>query len=273
MKMKHILGVIAIVAASVSVAQEGARHDEGIGIYVGLDGRERLTSGTYAEQANPNFGRLTFLYDHGDHFHGIGTYSLTGPADAPTILPTNSNNRLPETFSLESPLPLTLGSGLFADTLRSRVGSSEYSHLGISSIHSLSGFPADSVESILYHSSDERWIGSLATTSIGLKLMSVSPGLHVGTETNKDLFKDSDTYLVGPGGAFDFLPTYWVDSAANPGTYSVELQLVDLATGGQPAAGSGSFFFDFAVTAVPEPSALLLLGLGLALMGRRHWRK
>jgi PEP-CTERM motif len=265
MKVGHIFATAVIAIASIPFAQAGARHDEGIGLYVGFDGREILT-GTYAGLANPNFGRLTLLLDHEDHFHGIGAYSLTGPVDAPTILPTNTNNRLPETFSLEAPLPLTPGSGVFAGTLASRIGSSEYSFLGMSSIHSLSGGADDSVESILYHSSTDRWSGSPATVAVGLKLISATAGLHIGSASDKDLFDEGDTFLIGSSDGFDLLPTYWVNSGAAPGTYSAQFQLVDLSAGASSDLSSGSFYLDFAVSAVPEPSVMLLLGLGLGLL-------
>ncbi len=100
-KIWHPRSALAALAGALiafaAQADEGSRWDDGIGYCVGLDLRITFPSGTYAGQANPNAGRLTFLLDHGDHFHGIGTYSLSGPAGAPVTLPTSTNNRIPET--------------------------------------------------------------------------------------------------------------------------------------------------------------------------------
>src|SRR5690349_3565 len=112
-----IVGLVALVLAPLN-SSAASRHDEGIGLYIGYDGLSTVASGTYAGLSNPNLNRLTLLLDHGDHFHGIGAYSYTGPATSPTILPTNTNNRIPEISSKEEPLPLTHGGGLYADTLR-----------------------------------------------------------------------------------------------------------------------------------------------------------
>jgi hypothetical protein len=64
--------------------------------------------------------RLTFLFDHGDHFHGIGAYSYSGTAGTPVVHSTNANNRLPELSTRTNPanraIHLTAGSGAFAGT-------------------------------------------------------------------------------------------------------------------------------------------------------------
>jgi len=101
--------LVALLIALPGIAGAEVRHDDGIGIYVGIDGRQTIPTGVYTGLANPTANRLIFLFDHGDHFHGIGAYSYTGPAGAPTIVPTSTNNRLPEITSGESPLPLTAG--------------------------------------------------------------------------------------------------------------------------------------------------------------------
>lgn len=100
------LAILASFNVSASV-----RHDEGIGFYVGLDGLATVASGTYAGLSNPNADRLTLLFDHGNHFHGIGAYSYTGSAMVPDVLSTNANNRIPEVSSRENPLPLAARAG------------------------------------------------------------------------------------------------------------------------------------------------------------------
>lgn len=256
----------AVAAALALPAAAGVRHAEGIGFYVGVDGRQSFPSGTYAGLPNPNAGRLTLLFDHGDHFHGIGAYSYAGPPPYPAVRPTNSNNRIPETYTLEPPLPLAPGSGLYAGRLRSAVGASEYSFLGMASIQSLAGGAPGSDEEILFNSSGGRWNAPLDGVTVGLKLVSATPGLFVGTETASNLFgSGSDTILLGRGNTFEFKPVYWVDASAPAGTYSASFQLVNLAAA-SPFGDSGTFHFDFAVP-VPEPGTYAMLLAGLALLG------
>lgn len=242
-----------------------SRHDEGIGFYVGYDGLATIASGTYAGLSNPNVDRFTLLLDHGNHFHGIGAYSYTGTAAAPIVLSTNANNRIPEISSREEPLPLAAGSGLYAGSLRTDVGSSEYSYLGIASIQSLAGHPAGSTEDVLFQSSSNRWSGLLNNAEISLKLVESTPGLHVGTETTKYIFSSSDVFRLGDGNSFEFKPIYWVDATASAGIYSATFELLNTGTG-SPLQNSGTFNFDFAVSPVPEPSTYAMLVAGLFMV-------
>lgn len=263
----------AIIAASFNVSAS-VRHDEGIGFYVGYDKLARVASGTYAELSNPNVDHLTLLLDHGNHFHGIGTYSYTGPTSAPQVLPTNTNNRVPEISSRENPLPLEMGSGLYAGTLRSAVGSSEYSHLGIASIQSLAGHPSGSMEDVLFQSSNNRWSGSLPNVELSLRLVESTPGLHVGTETTKDIYTTGDVFNLGMGNDFEFKPIYWVDATAPVGTYSATFTLLNTQTG-STIKDSGTFHFDFTVSSVPEPSTYAMLIAGLFMvtsLARRRYQ-
>lgn len=276
MKVAPLAIAVAISSAFPLIAIADVRHDEGIGFYVGLDARATVPSGSYVGLPEANAARLTLLFDHGDHFHGIGTYSYAGPAPHPALLDTNSNNRIPEGFSGESPLSLTLGSGTYAGKLRSSVGGSEYSFLGIASIQSLAGFASGSAEDVLFQSGANRWSSTLSGVSVGLQLVSATPGLHIGTETVDNLFANSDTILLGHGNAFEFKPVYWVDGAAAAGTYSAEFRLVNLNPT-SPYGDSGRFYFDFAVATapVPEPEhyALLIAGLPLVAWMARRRRK
>jgi hypothetical protein len=277
MNFKSIALTLAIALLPAAQANAGVRHDEGIGFYIGLDGRTTVPSGAYAGLPEANAGRLTLLFDHGDHFHGIGTYSYSGPAPHPGVLDTNANNRIPEVSSLEPGLSLTAGSGTYAGRLRSSVGSSEYSYLGMAPLQSLSGFAPGSEEAVLFNSSAGRWSGSQDGVTVGLKLLSASSGLTIGTESVTNLFSVSDTILLGAGNAWTFKPVYSLAGGAAPGTYSAELQLVNL----NPLSDigdSGRFYFDFAVAAapVPEPEtyAMMLCGLGLVGLGlHRRARK
>jgi hypothetical protein len=264
MKLKGF--VFAALAAVSFAASAQVRHDEGIGFYVGFDALSTVASGGYAGLPQINNNRLTLLLDHGNHFHGIGAYSYVGPAPFPGVSDTNANNRIPEIYTLEPPLPLSAGSGLYASRLRSSVGASEYSHLGIASIQSLSTFAPGTDEDILFHSSSNRWSGSLTGVTVGLQLINATPGLKIGSESVVDLFGLSNTILLGHGNTFEFKPVYSVAADAMPGTYSAEFKLVSLNPA-SPYGDSGRFYFDFAVAApVPEPGAYMMMLAGLMFL-------
>ena len=271
-----LVGLVGLGGTWPAWADGGSRHDEGIGFYVGIDTRITVPSGTYKDRAEPNAGRLTFLFDHGDHFHGIGAYSLSGPADAPTILPTNTNNRIPETYTSLSSIPLQQGSGAFAGSWVSQVlpdsdPAHEYSHLGIASIQSLNDLSAEA--DVLFHSSGDRWSAQYRNTTVALKLLSATPGLKVAAGGAMDIFGGGDTYTLGPSGNFEFLPTYYVAAGAAPGVYTAQFMLVNQGSNAN-ARDSGYFYLDFSVpTPVPEPGTWALFGLGLLAltwMGRRR---
>ncbi|ODT73734.1 MAG: hypothetical protein ABS69_13355 [Nitrosomonadales bacterium SCN 54-20] len=260
-----ILGLVAL-ALTPFTSSAASRHDEGIGFYIGYDGLSTLTSGTYAGLSNPNSNRLTLLLDHGNHFHGIGTYSHTGPVTTPAVLSTNTNNHVPEVSSGEGPLPLAQGSGFYAGTLRTSTGSSEYSYLGIASIQSLANHPSGSMEDVLFQSSNNRWSGQLNDAEIGLRLVESTPGLHIGTETTKDIYNDGDIFSLGAGNDFEFKPVYWINAAAPAGIYSATFELLNMRTGSS-ILDSGTFHFDFNVSPVPEPRTYAMFLAGLLMLG------
>src|SRR5690348_16557896 len=100
---KALLGLAGLTLMPMNLSA-ASRHNEGIGFYIGYDSLAAVASGTYAGLSNPNVDRLTLLFDHGNHFHGIGAYSYSGSASAPVVLSTNANNRIPEISSREEPL-------------------------------------------------------------------------------------------------------------------------------------------------------------------------
>jgi len=268
------LGVSLLAITAPAHAIDGVRWGEGIGLYVGVDSRITIPTGTFAGMANPNAGRLTLLFDHGDHFHGIGAYSLTGTAAAPVVTPTSANNRLPEPYTVVSPataaIPLTAsGSGAYAGHWVSSVLAAgqptyEYSHLGIASIQSLNDLsPASDV---LFHSSGDRWSANYQGVTVGLQLVNATAGLMVGFGNNLNVFGSSATYALGAGGSFEAMPTFYVSESAAAGMYSAQFRLVNLGTNSN-VANSGNFFFDFSVAQpIPEPQTWAMLLAGLAVV-------
>lgn len=253
---------LSIAFAGFVAAGMCAKADT-VSYYVAIDSQATLTSGTYIGLANPNQGRLTLLFNHGDHFHGIGAFSYTGSATAPIVTPTNTNNRLPEISSAEPPLALGPGQDSYVGRLVNEAGPSEYSDIEVASIQSLADAAPGSPESVLFNSSSNRWSLPLSGTQVGLELLSATPGLTIGNGSETNLFASSATTLLGSGSGFVFEPVFSTALNAQAGTYSATFRLV--GTGLQP---SGEFSFDFAVPqAVPEPSstALALLGLTAAL--------
>lgn len=254
------LFLIGLPAESPLAASSG----ELVGYYVGRDGRATFPTGTYAGLANPNFGRLTLLYNHGDHFHGMGTYSYTGPAGSPTTLDTSTNNRLPEVSSLQPPLPLSPGAGpLYGDKLVSQHSALEYSDLTLNSMDALAGGDPGSEAAILFNSSGGRWNGSMAGSQVGLQLVSITPGLSVGSPDTLNLFENGNTYDLGSGSSLDLSLVFWTAANAAPGKYSAEFRLIDVGSGG--AGDSGRFFID--VAPVPVPAAVWLFGSALGAIG------
>lgn len=275
MKASALLVITGLVSG-VAHASEPLRAAEGIGFYIGTDSLATIASGTYAGLANPNFGRLTLLLDHGNHFHGIGTYSYVGSADAPVINGTSANNRIPELSARIAPAPgalaLSAGSGDFAGKLVSGVLAEdvphhEYSYLGISSIQSLGDGLPGSAEDVLFNSSASRWNALLDDVQIGLKLEYITPGLKVAANGDMDLFDAGNLYLLGAGNDFDFVPSFYTDAGAAPGTYTAQFSLVNLGSNLNVRDG-GTFHIDFAVAApVPEPAGWAMLLGGLLMVG------
>ncbi|WP_447984293.1 all3515 family Zur-repressed PEP-CTERM protein [Nitrospira sp. Nam74] len=250
--------------------------------YVAVDELTTIASGTYAGLANPNYNHLTYLRGHiepdptTNHFHGIGSYSYTGPAGSQSIIWTNANNRIPETSTGQPPLPLVAGIGAYAGLLVSdAIPGLEYSDLTIHSVELLNGFPAGAPEHYLYNSSGGRWNGSLAGAQVGLQLISLTAGLRINNELGHPILNSvGDVYVLGAGHSLAFTPTFWTEGTAPSGTYSAQFRLVDLGSdmGRSPFAPSGTFNIDFQV--VPEPSTATLFALGIGVLGipaiRRH---
>lgn len=243
--------------------------------YVGVDRQETIASGTYTGLPNPNFGRLTFLFAHHDettpansHYHGIGAWSYSGPAVSPTVNDTNTNNRIPETFTNQAPLPLFPGQGAQAGKWFSQaVPGLEYSDLQWESTQSLNLATAGTPEHFLFTSSGNRWAGALDNTNVALELVGVTPGLQVADDTGTSILSTiGETYTLGDGNLLSFRPSFFTTEDAQT-RYSASFRLIDL---NGTLQNSGTFHIDFAP--VPLPAAAWLFGsgvIGLAGLARR----
>jgi hypothetical protein len=276
MQMKTLWNCLAPVVVLIALeATPGPAKAEIVEYYVGRDGLAAFTSGAYNGLTNPNLGRLTLLYAHGDHFHGIGTFSYVGTPPAHVIEGTNSNNRIPESSAIQPPLSMRPGTGLYAGKLVTQHDPAEhYSNLNFRSIQDLSTYANPSPEYTIFHSSVNRWSGSLDGAQVAIELVSKSPGLGIGTDSLLSaLTNPGDRLTLGPGNSLNELLTFWTDESVAPGSaYSAQFKLVDLSPSG--IAESGTFNFD--VRTVPEPSALTLMVVcgGLAVWQfRRRSRK
>jgi hypothetical protein len=264
-----------VVPVQKSFAETTSARPDYEHYYIGLDGREFLTFGTYTGLANPNYNRLSFLFPHlepdptTNHFHAIGAYSYTGSLDNPTVIPTSTNNRIPEDWTGLSPIKLLPGTGVFANRLINRRTDEEYTNWTIAPVQSLLNYTNDPAAEYLYNSSEGGWQGSLEDAEIALELVSIAPGLGVADSTGRDLFNSvGDRYVIDRGDDFSFLPTFYTSQSAPAGLYSAEFRLVDVnsANNRTPLAPSGSFAVDFQVESVPESSTLFGLGL-LGVLG------
>lgn len=249
--------------------------------YVGTDNQATIPSGTYAGQANPNYNRLTLLYGHtypdnptSNHFHRLGAYALTGSAASPNTFFTNA--RIPE--GANPALPLQAGTGVFAGKLISSPISDpvigHYSHLTVAPVADLQPFSTNGIanepEDYLYNASAGRYsTTSLAGTDVHFELVSLTPGLNVGTAAGVPLFVNpGDEHHLGDGDTFaNWTPWFWTDSSAAPGTYSATFKLTDEEG---LFGDSGEFRYEFQV--VPEPGSTTLLGglLALGMLRRRR---
>ncbi|MCP9469391.1 MAG: VPLPA-CTERM sorting domain-containing protein [Nitrospira sp.] len=259
-----------IAALTLGLALAQGVESQAVEYYVGLDGREVIPTGTYAGLTNPNYGRLTFLYAHlnetdptRNHYHGIGAYSYSGPADSPVINPTNANNRIPEAYTAQPPLPLFPGEGVHAGLWVSRpVSGLEYSLLEWAPTDRISDAEPGSPEHYLFNSSGGRWTQSLEGTRLALQAIGLTPGLRVMDQTGATIFTGpGQTYVLGEGDRFSFFPTFYT-LVAEDSRYTASFRLIDL---NGRVGDSGIFHVDF--RPVPLPAAVWLMGAGLASLG------
>lgn len=231
---------------------------------IGVDGRTTVPSGTYAGLDNPNGGRLTFLYNHGDHYHAKGVYTHTGPnLGSGTAVTVSPSNYLPEGSA--DPFALKPGTGPFAGLYVSgQTPDVEGSDIQIGSVESLRGFAPDADETILLDSSGGRWNGSLAEADLVIELVGASAGLSILDASGLPIFSGGTSLALGLAGAsLNFSPIF---AAAAPGDYAAMFRIHDARANG--FGSSGVFEFRFNATAVPEPGSLVMASIaGLAATG------
>lgn len=234
--------------------------------YIGVDGQTTIPSGTYGGLPNPNGGRLTLLYNHGDHYHSKGVFRYTGPnLGAGTATEVNPSNYLPE--GANPPIELIEGLGIYEGKLASRYQSGdEFSDLRFELTSSLAGFGPSAPETILFNSSGGRWNGSLDGAHIHLELVSLTPGLNIGSAMSLSIG------LSQPGDDlhldFPFAPVFWLTEGNPGGNFAAVFRLVD-----EEGMFGDSGHFEFRFTAVPEPGTWALLVTALGLVGVMARRK
>jgi hypothetical protein len=267
-----------IIACTLSLLLLASRANAQLAnYYIAVDSHGLLTGGAYAGLPSPNFARLTFLYAHVHQpvsqsgFHAVGAYSYTGDVASPQVVPTSTDNTLPEDSGA---IELVHGQGLYANRLRTVAFNDavEYAGLEVRTIESLRGFSLVSLATTLLGSSSHRWSTSLAGTVLAWELVEKSPGLHVGTEQTPDaLVNPGDRILLGdaPLSSLSFTPVLWVPADTPASQFTATFKLVDMRPGPGAYADSGTFSF---ILSVPEPSSLTLLAATLALFPRPRRR-
>jgi hypothetical protein len=264
--MKFLRSVF-VVGLVLSASAAACRAESvGVGYYVSRDANPMV-----GQNENPNFGRLTLLYNHGNHFHSIGRFG-GGP------------NRLPE--GTRAPITLFSGSGDMEGRFVSKryddgSPSAEYSDLRFESIRSLSGFDAGTPESILFNSSSRRWVSgpehpdparqlSLEGSLVALEVVSLSAGLHasIGDQVASTT---GDRLELGAGDTLSSLLSFFTDTGIAPLTnLTATFRLIDLSTS-TALGGSGDFRFE--LQTIPEPGSIALVGVGLLCLIGVRWRR
>jgi hypothetical protein len=292
------LGILA-----TSLAQASNPGYEIASYYVGVDGMLTMPSGTYSGLANPNANRLSFLYAHSypvsppsgtsaasNHYHRLGAFVYTGPNLGASTATTFGNARTPE--GTRPALPLTAGLGMYAGTFVSNPlpdahPEYDYSLMEIRSVDELSAFPAGDPRNIMFLSSGvlasnaisglatrpdgnlARYSRSLAGANIAMELVSLSPGLNVGSASAMTIATaPGDRIPLGGGSFAPMTPVFWTSLTSAPATFNATFKLVDLSgTFGE----SGQWTYSFQV--IPEPSTWAALLGAIALIFAAWYRR
>lgn len=280
MKMKNLNPIRTLSALAAAWALAGDARAQMVNLYVGIDGRAVLASGTYVGKPNPNYGRLSLFYAHqypygefaNNHYHGIGAYTLTGDAASPVANDTSAGNRIPEVYTELPGVALVRDTNaVWAGKLISRRHVEHYSDFRLRSVHSLARFGDGSSELAMFRSSAGTRTNLMTGAILALELVSKSAGLGIANaQGTAILAHPGDRQVLGNGDDvnLEFLPVFWVEASAAPGTYSAEFRLVDVNTEGgrTPIPASGRFSFDFRVQGTPELSIARTVTLTVPLV-------
>ncbi|MEM7316455.1 MAG: all3515 family Zur-repressed PEP-CTERM protein [Planctomycetota bacterium] len=290
---KTTLAVIGCAFATLCVVTTNAiaQTSDLTHYYIGVDNNAEVGFGPYTGLANPNQNRVTLLFNHlslttveNSHYHPIGNYGYTGDVTDPTVVNTNGNNRLPETYtglSLEL-APAAAGSpyeGMLISGMGAGNAYDDYGDLEIRKNTSIPGTEGygpvgeagttnlGNAAYYMYTRDTQDFTVPLDGLSLELELVSATPGLAVGgADGSVWMDQVGDTYPLFDG-AESLTPTFFVDDDAAPGVYSASFQLND--TSGTYLS-SGTFHFDFSVVPEPGSASLTLLAFGgLMLLIRR----
>lgn len=258
--------------------------------YVGVDTSESVAFGTYLGLGNPNADRLTFLFNHANyenvtssHYHSIGRWSLTGPVENPTVVGTNGNNRLPESYTgtqlelAEAPAGSPYAGKLISGMPGAGSAADEYGDLefrmtdsvpmtdGYGEVGEAGTTGLGNAAYYLFNASSQSYVEPVGNLDIELELVGVTPGLAIGDSAGNLLMNEIGDTAPLFDGTDTFAPTFYTEAGANLGVYTASFMLHDRSGAYQ---SSGTFHFDF--TAVPEPSSALLGLVGLTAAVRRH---
>lgn len=282
--------IFAIIALGIMATNADAQSTSDLShYYIGIDNNPIVGFGDYTGNANPNQNRVTMLFNHynlttveNSHYHPIGSYSLTGDTNSPTEVPTNGNNRLPETYTgLSLQLAAAPTGSPYEGMLISGMGAgsadAEYGNLEIrqnTSLTDTDGYgptgqagttPLGNAAYYMYTRDTQNFTLALDNLDLEMELVDVTPGLAIGDANGNTLMDevgDTAPLFVNSG---SFTPTFYTAGDAAPGVYSASFLLND--NSGTYMSG-GTFHFDF--TVVPEPTSMLLMLAGVgALLVRR----
>lgn len=220
---------LAVLAALIVSTAESSKAGNYVPNYVGIDGLQTLSGGAYGGLPNPNFGRITFLYAHhfetsiaNNHYHPIGVWTYTGPADAAVITNSNSTgNRIPEVYYALPPLTLVSAPGdlpAFAGRLVSLRTEEHYSDRRLRSAWDFSQYPTNSGEWFSFRGNASRFTNSLAGVKPALQLVFKTAGLSIGVSTNASLLNEpGDRLTLGEGNFWEAWPLFSTAADAAPG--------------------------------------------------------